>query len=280
MTQELTIVEQQALQAQIEALGGLQVAGDENLEQGDVGMPPRLRISQPNRPIKVGDNDVPAGAFVNTVTNEIYQDGLEIVPLVFLPKTRVMWPLNFSADNDPVCASDDGKHPSASGDMRKLTNPQRGPCGSCPSAKFGDDGAPPQCKAQRNFLVWLVESNEPAILTMQSTALSSARDLTTLAKTQGLTKTTMLITQKQEDNRGMWYVPAAARGRKLEAGELLIVLEKRNELQNLIITADVEVVAEVADGDPHGGAAGENPVDGGPIDFGESKPVEQSSIPF
>jgi hypothetical protein len=267
MTQALTTTdEQRALQAQIEALGGLGVAGEQNLEQGDVGMPPRLRISQPNRPIKVGDDPVPAGAFVNSVTNEVYHDGLEIVPLVFLPRTRVKWPERFSADNDPECASDDGKTPSLSSDMRKLNAPMSGPCADCPSAKFSEDSTPPSCKVQRNFLVWLLDSSEPAILTMQSTALSSARALTTLAKTQGLTKSVMLITQKQSDNRGEWYIPATARGRKLEAHELLAVAEARNELENLVITADVEVAGDV-EGDPHGGAPGENDVDGGELLF-------------
>ena len=279
MTQELTIAEQQAIQVQIEALGGLAVAGDENLEQGDVGMPPRLRISQPNRPIKIGDADASAGAFVNTVTNEVFSDGIEIVPLVFLPKTRVMWPAQFNADNDPLCASDNGQDPATSGDQRKLTNPQRGPCVQCPSSKFSASGDKPACMAQRNFLVWLVEGSEPAILTMQSTALSSARSLTTLAKTQGLTKTVMLITQKQEDGRGTWYVPAVTRGRRLEGASLLSVLEARNELRNLVISADVDLGA-VEDTNPHGGAPGENPVDGGPLDFGPPASAVGADIPF
>lgn len=274
MTQALTVTEeQQALQAQIEALGGVMVAGEENLEQGDIGMPPRLRISQPNRPIKIGNESVPAGHIVNSVTNEVYPEGMEIVPLVFLPKTRVRWPDSFSADNDPLCASDDGKMPSVSSDMRKLLDPRRGPCATCPDAQFSEDGTPPACKVQRNFLAWLVESAEPAILTMQSTALSSARALTTLAKTQGVTKSIMLITQKQEDRRGMWYIPATARGRKLESHELLAVLEARNELQNLVITADVEVVVE-AETDPHGGAAGMHPEDGGPLPGMDPEPPE------
>jgi len=278
MTQALTVAEQQAIQAQIDALGGLGVAGDENLERGDVGMPPRLRISQPNRPIKIGDDDAPAGAFVNTVTNEVFPDGIEIVPLVFLPRTRVMWPAQFNADNDPLCASDNGQDPAVTGDQRKLTNPQRGPCAQCPSAKFGADGDKPACMAQRNFLVWLVESSEPAILTMQSTALTQARHLTSLAKMQKLAKTIMMVTQKQSDSRGQWYVPTVSKGRKLEEMDLLSVLEARNELQNLVISADVDQGAVEVD-NPHGGAPGENPVDGGPVDFGQP-PAEDEFAGF
>lgn len=231
----LTVQEERELLADFD----LDIAGDENLEQGDIGMPPRLRISQPNRPIPIGEGEAPDGSIVNTLTEEIFASGLEIVPLVFLPRTHVMWPAKFSADNDPQCASDDGKHPSSSSDARTLTNPQRGPCADCPSAKFGADSEAPACKMQRNFLVWLVEQGEPAILTMQSTALTSARQLTTLAKTQGLRKSISFATREVKDDRGKWFVPAFGKGRKLAVDEILALAEARDELRNLVISADV-----------------------------------------
>lgn len=231
----LTVQEEQAILAKM----NLDIAGEENLEQGDIGMPPRLRISQPNRPIVVGEGEAPDGAVVNTLTEEIFTMGLEVVTLVFLPRTRVMWPAKFSADNDPQCASDDGAYPSASSEARTLTNSQRGPCSSCPSAKFGESGEVPACKMQRNFLVWLVEQSEPAILTMQSTALAAARQLTTLAKTQGLRKSITFATRKIKDDRGGWFVPTLGKGRKLDMPEIVALAEARDELRNLVIRADV-----------------------------------------
>jgi len=246
----------------------LSVAGEENLEPGDIGMPPRLRISSQNRPIKVGDQTAPPGSIVNTLTNEIYKHGIDIVPLVFLPRTRVMWPAEFNANNDPLCASDDGHMPAESSENRTLLNRQSGPCEVCTFGKFGDNGEAPRCKMQRNFLVMLVDSGEPAILTMQSTALTSARQLTTLAKTQGIRKSIKFVTQLQEGDQGTWYVPAFAKGRKLTNGEILALVEAKEELKNLVIAADV---SDVMQENGHGSNGGSG---------GNSGHVEEDEIPF
>lgn len=218
--------------------------GMENLEPGDTGMPPRLRISQRNRPIDTGNGEAPAGSIVNTLTGEIFESGVEIVPMVFFPTTRVMWPPTFSADNDPMCLSDDGERPYV-GVGRKVTDPQPGPCSECAYAQFSDNGTPPACKRQRNFLVLLVDSMEPAILTLSSTALKAARTLTTLARTQGLRKSVMFTAQEMDNDKGRWHVPAFTAGNKLDAQTILTVIEQRNELANLAITADVEDVEQV-----------------------------------
>jgi hypothetical protein len=239
----LTVAEQEAQTAlaQLDP-AALMPAGIERLENGDTGMPPRLRISQPNRPIKIGDEKIEPGLIVNTLTGQTWTD-LDVVVLVFLDKTRVMWPVNFDTNNDPECLSNDGKVPAQPLDMRPMTNPQTGPCDECPWAQFGED-APPRCKKQRNFLVWLVEQKEPAILTMQSTALKSARHLTTLARTKGLRSSVIFTTTSVEDNRGSWVIPAFTAGRRLTASEILELVEVRGELQNLVVGADVEA-AEV-----------------------------------
>ena len=234
----LTIQERQALEAQLDGMD-LGVAGAENLRPGDIGMPPRLRISQANRPIVVGDKDAPDGSIVNSLTGEIFTDGVDIVPIVFLARTRVMWPEGFATDNDPMCASNDGEMPAASSEERPLLAPAPGPCATCMYAKFGANGEAPRCKMQRNFLVWLVDQGEPAILTMQSTALSAARALTALAKTQGLRKSVRFVTQVVKSEKGRWHIAAFARGRKLEVPEVLALVEARNELQKLVVGADV-----------------------------------------
>ena len=234
----LTIAEEKELQAYLDEQD-LSVAGEENLEPGDVGMPPRLRISQPNRPIQGGDEDAPAGSIVNTLTNEVYPNGLEIVPLVFLPRTRVLWPEVFSTENDPLCASDDGKIPAIASDNRALCAPREGPCSECLASRFGEDGDAPRCKLQRNFLVFLVEQEGAAILTMQSTGLNPARQLTALAKMQGIAKSVRLVTQIVKDQRGQWYVPAFSAGDKLGLALIGKLIEAKRELQNLVISADV-----------------------------------------
>ena len=161
-----------------------------------------------------------------------------------------MWPATFSADNDPRCASSDGDTPDESSDIRTLKDPQKGPCADCPSARFTDDG-PPACKLQRNFLVWLVENGEPAILTMQSTALKTARHLTTLAKAQGLRKSIVFTTQSIKSDQGNWFVPAFTKGERISNDALLALVEARNEMENLVIQADVSAEMREENSEQH-----------------------------
>lgn len=235
----LTVLdEQREIEAALQGYD-LGVAGEENLEQGDIGMPPRLRISSQNKPIKVGETTASPGSIVNTLTGDIY-DTVDIVPLVFLPRTRVMWPDTYSSENDPLCASDDGKFPTDASDTRVLTDPQPGPCAECAFSAFGDNGTAPACKMQRNFLVFLVDQQEPAILTLQSSSIKAAKQLTALAKAQGLKKSITFATRFVEDDKGTYYVAAFGKGRTLTVPEIITLVQARDELQNLVITADVE----------------------------------------
>ena len=237
----LAVQEEKALMARLAELGGTGVAGLDNLRPGDVGMPPRLRISQQNRPIELGgDAEAQPGTIVNSLTNEVHQS-LEIVPLVFLPRTRVMWPDAFDTGNDPLCISDDGDHPLPADSPRVMTNRQPGPCAECVYSKFGENGEAPPCKLQRNFLVMTIgDKVEPAILTLQSTAIASAKQLTSLAMTQGIKNAVTFTTQKIKSDQGQWFVPAFAKGRALTPAELVDVAEQRNDLKNLVISADIE----------------------------------------
>ena len=234
----------------------LSIGGDENLEIGDVGMPPRLRISQPNKPIEVGGEKTEPGVIVNTITGAA-AESVEIVPIMFLKRTRVAWPERYSADNDPLCVSDDGVMPTINGN-RTVTDPQPGPCAECPMSQF-INGEKPRCNMQRNILVYVLETDEPAILTMQKTGLKEARKLTALAKMQGIKKAIVFDTSFIENDQGSWYLPTFSRGRALKLEEILPIVEAKNELANLIIQADVE-------------------------DFVESEPVvvamEEDEIPF
>lgn len=209
-------------------------AGMENLESGDVGMPPRLRISQPNRPIEIGGDEAEPGVIVNTMTGEYWQD-LEIVPLMFMPKTRIMWPEGYNADNKPMCLSDDGKQPTQE---RDATDPQPGPCTACPFQQFSDNGEKPRCTMQRNFLVWVVEASEAALLTMQSTGLRAARQLTALAKVQGLRKAIIFTTVIKKNDQGRWYEPVFSRGAALAVDDIIQLAVARDEMKKLVITAD------------------------------------------
>lgn len=217
----------------------LMPAGLENLKPGDTGMPPRLVISQPNRPIAIPNVDT-AGKIVNTVTGEVY-DSLQIVVLMFMNDTRVMWPLAFSADNVPECISDNGETPTIN-EYRKVTNPQYGErCLSCQFSQFGEKSEKPRCSIQRNFLMWIVDAAEPAIFTAQSTGLKSVRQLTTLARTKGLMTSIVITTREVKEARGNWFVPVFAAGDRLNAATIAEVVTAKNELQNLVAAAATEI---------------------------------------
>jgi len=208
--------------------------GVENLKDGDVGMPARLRVSSQNRPMQINDQPVTPGLWVNTLTGHIYEQDLHIVVLMYMLDTRVMWPEKFDSENSPVCKSNNGAMP----DGENATAPLPGPCNTCPMGQFVN-GEKPQCTRQRNFLVWVIETQEPAILTMQSTSLKSARTLTALAQRTGLRKSIFVSTITQSDSRGTWVVPTFIQGDPIVGKEILQLAQLKNELKNLVVSADI-----------------------------------------
>jgi len=229
---ELTVVEEQGSEIALPPDFDDRVAGEENLRQGDTGMPPRLRISSQNRPIEGTE----PGDIVNTLTGAVSRT-IEFIPMVFLPTTRVMWPATFDANNTPVCVSDDGTNPLD--DQNRATNPQEGPCSMCSYSQFGGDGTPPVCKAQRNFLVLTLPDYEPAIITLSSTGIAVAKQLTALARMTGIRKAIVMATRQVSSDKGTWWAPQFVVGSKLANDEVLMAAEFRNGLKNLIITADI-----------------------------------------
>ena len=233
---ELTVYEEQSGEIMLPDDLDLNVAGQENLEDGDVGMPPRLRVSSQNRPI---ENTSP-GQIVNTLTGAIY-DAVDFVPMVFLISTRAKWPLDFNADNIPLCVSDDGEYPVQ--DMNRVSDPMTGPCAMCPDAQFGPNGEAPRCKKQRNFLVSILPDHEPAIITLSSTGIAPAKHLTALAKMTGIRKAVTMATKLVSNDKGNWWLPVFVQGRKLANNEILTAIELRDGLKNLVeenLTADLE----------------------------------------
>ena len=228
--QALTVVEEQSGELALPQDFDDRVAGEDNLQPGDTGMPPRLRISSQNRPIE----GTQPGDIVNTLTGAVSRS-VEFVPMVFLPTTRVMWPATFDANNVPMCVSDDGVNPL--NDQNRATNPQNGPCAACPYSKFSDDGTPPTCKAQRNFLV-LTLDYEPAIITLSSTGIAAAKQLTAMARMTGIRKAIVIATRQVTSDKGTWWAPQFVVGRKLGNDEMMLAADFRNGLKNLIVTAD------------------------------------------
>lgn len=250
----LTITEEQAL-ARLAQLDLSKPGGYKNVKREDIGRAPRIRISAENRPLTVGEIEIPRGHFANTMTGQDYGPEVEFVFLRFGNDTRVMWPLQYNADNDPLCASDDGITPSVGTPQRPLTSPQSGPCAQCPSAQFGQNGEAPRCKRQRNFLFWLVETQEPVLFTVQSTGLTPAQTLTNLALQAKYQTTIYANTVKMKNARGVWFVAEYRKGRPIKATLSLELYELQKSLATLDIIADLEAAGvvngdESSDGEP------------------------------
>lgn len=223
----------------------LMPAGMENLRPGDTGMPPRLRISSQNQPLEIGGKEIQSGHIANLMTGENWKT-VNVIPLVFLPVTRVMWPATYSADNAAECASNDGRFPREDANLRSA---QPGPCANCPMSQF-TNGAAPRCSEQRNFLVYVVETGEAAILTLQRTGTKSARHLTALARSTGIKRAISMTTTKVSGDKGTWWEPVFSRGEPLPVNDILAIAELRNELKNLTITADIVDEAPPAAAEP------------------------------
>lgn len=202
MTKALALAEEQAF-AQLAELD-LTPAGfkDNVIKSEDMPRQPRLRVAQ-NKNTELG---IEAGTLYNDVSGQAYGNAVEVIFLGWFIDTRVMWPIEYHKDNDPECASNDAITPAESTDQRPLTNPQNGPCASCPSAEWGPNGEAPRCSRQRNCALWIVKDEEPVQLTVQKSGMPPAQRLTVLSETCNV-QNSIWVTQKYEDNeKGQYYI--------------------------------------------------------------------------
>lgn len=280
MTDEkaLTVAEERQLaaQAQIDQMLAedpdlLNMWGGENLEEGDTGQPPRLKLAH-------RDNDeigVRAGQFYNTLTGETYET-LEIVVLLPLGPTRVEYYRPFTKGEAPLCASDDARMPRETTDRRPLQDPKPGPCERCPSAQWNDgpkgERVSPPCTRQRNFMITLrAEPEEYMRYVLQRTAIPAARNITALAKAAGIRKSIVLASKFIESDKGDYYEPFAVGGSRLNTEELLRVIEARAEVDRLVREGAIRVAAdEEVDFDESNGYVADAPPD----------QVEEEDLPF
>lgn len=240
----------------------LDMWGGENLEEGDVGQPPRLKLAH-------RDDDeigVKAGQFFNTLTGETY-DALEIVVLLPLGPTRVEYYRPYTRGEPPLCASDDCKMPRQVSDRRPLQDRKAGPCATCPQAQWADgpkgERVSPPCTRQRNFMVTLREEPEEYMrYVLQRSAIPAARDITALAMAAGLRKSMVLASKFVKSDKGDYYEPIVTGGERLKPAELLRVIEVRAEVDRLVREGAIRVAAdEEVDFNESNGYAADPPPD-------------------
>jgi hypothetical protein len=223
----------------------LDMWGGENLEEGDAGQPPRLKLCQRTTP----DTTAEPGQFFNTLTGETF-DAIEVIPLLPLASTRIEYFRPYTKGEAPYCASDDGKMPRETTERRQLQNRKEGPCETCPSAKWGDPETPggkripSVCVRQRNFMVTIRQSGELAKVTMQKTGTPSARQTTALMIAAGIRKSMFLTSKFVQNDSGDYYEPIVTGGGLLPTAELLRVIELRGEVDRLVKSGEIKVAAE------------------------------------
>ena len=241
----LALAEQQLEQLLKDDPNLLDMWGGENLEEGDAGQPPRLKLCQSTTPDKPAD----PGQFFNTLTGETF-DAIEVIPLLPLASTRCEYFRPYTKGEPPYCASDDGKWPRESTERRPLQNRKDGPCATCPSTQWGDpevEGGkriPSPCTRQRNFMLMIRKSGEMAQLTMQKTGTPSARQTTALMIASGIRKSMFLTSKYVQNPSGDYYEPIVTGGGLLPTAELLRVIELRGEVDRLVKSGDIKVSAE------------------------------------
>lgn len=243
-----TFTEEQAL-AKLDALD-LTPGGMEHVDRNtDVARAPRIRISAQNKPLIIAEKEIPVGNIANTMTGQDYGNAVAAVFLRFMSDTRVAWPAQYNADNDPLCASDDGVMPSVATAQRPLTARQDGPCASCPMAEFLN-GEAPRCSRQRNFLIWLTETEEPVLLTIQSSGLKPGKTLTNLAIQCKVKRAIWFTTVKTSNDKGTWFTFAYTNGDKIKPSLSLALHELKQDLATLEIFADTDMGNDVPQSAP------------------------------
>jgi hypothetical protein len=152
-----------------------------------------------------------AGHFLNSITNTASQYLLAVVLRV--NKTRILWPRDFGADSQPLCASDDSLIPRPQFVATAITDwlgfkmggvqiPSK--CEACPLKEWPEDIDKPPCALSYKYVIVDLESGMPGLLNLSRTAVGMARALNTLLVTGGLKKL-RLGTELVESDKGRWY---------------------------------------------------------------------------
>jgi len=188
--------------------------GLENVEHGDVTLP-RLGLCQALSPQRDKSdpkyiNGLEEGLYFNTVTNQVYGESVEIVPLLFY-KTRMMFP-PMGAGSGILCQAMDGKHG---------VGVPGGECAVCQYAQFrenteqGEKKSPP-CTLFHNYAALaLPEKGLPKLdsllgVSLKSTGLKVSKDWLALMRLRGtdiFAGVYEFTAIARKNDVGKWYQP-------------------------------------------------------------------------
>jgi len=173
------------------------VAGADTLDRSDIVLP-RVRVRQPTSKFGTPQD---AGKFHNNLTEQ-FSDTISAVVLR-VSKGRVMWADKFDGSDMPMCASDDAQEPRGG---IGISDPQSGPCKTCPFSQWGENHEPPRCSLVYTYLC--ADRNEddmPFLISAMRTSVKAAKKLNTLVKMFGIRKEMSIGTVLREEDKGQWY---------------------------------------------------------------------------
>lgn len=185
-TQEGAPEEEPAYEAPQVSLSLSTFSFDPKLDSTDV-IVPRLRLTQ-GLTKEVQDGLAKPGQWI--LTGYDAHDSVDIVPLMFSRQRRLL-----DEKFNVLCHSDDalwGKGKPG------------GECAVCPMNQWsdGDKGnrVPPECDFSYNYMVYVVEYDTVAIMSLQRTAVPTGKALNTQVAQRGLGH--FIVTLKTEQKRG------------------------------------------------------------------------------
>lgn len=134
---------------------------------------PRLGLAQSKSTIVEELHLAEVGNFYNSLTNEVYADGVEFV-VIQGTFSRTKW-IPFAEGGGIDCAALDG-----------FMGNQYGPCAKCkftawqPDPKTGELTRPPLCTESDNFLVWMRGGTTPMLLSFSKSSAKAGNKLRTI----------------------------------------------------------------------------------------------------
>jgi len=215
------------------------VAGAEELGREDV-IVPRVRVRQPMSKFGAPQD---AGKFHNNLTEQFSETISAVVLRV--SKGRVMWAEEFDGADMPLCASDDAKEPR---DNIGVSDPQPGPCETCPMAQWGADHEPPRCSLVYTYLCAdRHEDDMPFLISAMRTSAAAAKKLNTLVKMFGIRKEMVIKTVLRQEDKGIWYELLFQVAAPLTADEMRYYASMAASFADVKMTVDTENTAGVDD---------------------------------
>lgn len=197
---------------------------------------PRIRLIQPTSKIEGS-----AGQFHNSITG-IQVPEFEAV-ILRVAKGRVWWDLEYHADAEPLCASDDGLKP-----REGIPNPPDGGLGclQCPKSQWGDNKTAPPCSLCYNYLSVDVNDSMPGLFTLSKTSAKTGKQINTLMSTFGLGRGLKFSSVAVNGDKGKWFEWRVSVGGAVEDKSFYLHLAKMLSAEKVTTDTGEDVAHEPA----------------------------------